>query len=232
MTSAILQCIAIITMMIDHIGYKLFPGVDFLRMIGRLAFPTFVFMLTEGFVHTSSRKKYFLRLGIFALVSELPYQMFAWGNNWEAFFRYWLPTIFPNLWENVFFELLIIFAALWFLDLAKKKGAFLVIGIAGAVGMVALSYVMDTMYGVYGVLMGICFYLFRDKRWLVAVSLVVLTVGYCALHNNWLQVYAVVAAAPIYLYNGQRGQRLPKYFAYVFYPLHLLAICGLYLLIV
>ena len=223
MSSAILQCIAIVTMMIDHIGFRLFPGVDVLRMIGRIAFPLFAFMLAEGFVHTSSRKNYLLRLGIFALVSEIPYQIFRYGPFWTEYVAYDF-----NLWSNIFFELILIFVALWFLELSKKKGAFLVIGPAGAIAMAVLAYRVDTMYGAYGVLMGICFYLFREKRWLAILSLAVLTAGYCFYHQNWLQFYAIVAAIPIWQYNGKRGPRLPRYFSYAFYPAHLLVIYGLY----
>ncbi len=101
MTSAVLQCIAVVTMLVDHLGYELFPSADWMRMIGRLSFPIFAFMLAEGFVHTSQRKKYVLRLAAFAVVSEVPYQLFARHALWR------IPP-----WSNIMFALLLAFFAL------------------------------------------------------------------------------------------------------------------------
>ena len=67
LTSYQLKWIAVITMVIDHIGAVLFPGELILRIIGRLSFPIFCFLLTEGFCHTHSRRAYMQRLGVFAL---------------------------------------------------------------------------------------------------------------------------------------------------------------------
>ena len=71
LSSSALQWIALITMTIDHIGFLLFPKLTILRVIGRIAMPIFVFCLAEGFIHTKSRQKYFMRLGILAVISEL-----------------------------------------------------------------------------------------------------------------------------------------------------------------
>ena len=70
LSSSALQWIALITMTIDHIGFLLFPKLTILRVIGRIAMPIFVFCLAEGFIHTKSRQKYFMRLGILAVISE------------------------------------------------------------------------------------------------------------------------------------------------------------------
>lgn len=220
MTSAVLQCLAVVTMLIDHMGYRLFPGMEWLRVVGRLAFPIFAFMLVEGFVHTSNRKKYLLRLGIFALVSEIPYRIFTYG------FYGW-PTVLSFSWGNIFFELLIIFGALWCLEEGKAKNKLFYIG---AAGLAVLAEVLGTMYGAYGVLMAAAFYIFRERRWAGMVCLAVLSVLYCMHQGYWMQIFAVAAVVPLYLYNGERGQRLPRYFCYGFYPVHLLAIYGLYLL--
>ena len=100
MSSAVLQLLALATMVVDHVGLALFPGEGWLRWVGRLSFPLFVFLLCEGFVHTSSRRKYALRLGMFALLSEVPYQLLmgqVYGESWG-----W-PV------GNIFFELLCCF---------------------------------------------------------------------------------------------------------------------------
>lgn len=215
MTSALLQCIAIVTMLIDHMGYRLFPQYQVFRMIGRISFPIFAFMLAQGFLHTSSRKKYAMRLAAFAIVSEIPYQLFSQGMLWNKY---------P--WSNIFFELLLGLAALW----CAEKGKFWFLG---AAGIVVVAETLDFMYGGYGILLMVGFYVFREKRWAGPVCLVACTILYCWYHNNPLQIYAVLAAIPLYFYNGEKGARLPRYFSYAFYPVHLLVIYGLdYLLAV
>ena len=70
-----LKIIAMISMVIDHVGDMIFPELLWLRMIGRLAMPVFAFCITEGYIHTRNRKKYLLRMGIFALISEVPFDL-------------------------------------------------------------------------------------------------------------------------------------------------------------
>lgn len=215
MTSALLQCIAIVTMLIDHMGYRLFPQYEIFRMIGRISFPIFAFMLVQGFIYTSSRKKYALRLAAFAIVSEIPYQLFSQGLLWNKY---------P--WSNILFELLLGLAALWCVEKGK-------LWLLGAAGIVIVAETLDFMYGGYGILIAIGFYVFREKRWAGAACLVACTVLYCWYYHNPLQIYAVLAAIPLCLYNGKKGARLPRYFSYAFYPIHLLVIYGLdYLLAV
>ena len=222
MTSAALQIIALITMTIDHIGYELFPGVELLRMIGRLTFPLFVFLLVEGFMHTRSRRKYLARLALFAILSEVPYMIFSKG---PYFFVHILASPMNNLFCNVFYELMLIFLAVWSVQAAIEKNRLFFAVTALCAGLAVL---MGTMYGWYGVVMGICFYLFRDKRPIAILCLAVLTALYCLEHGSLFQIYAIFAAVPIYFYNGERGRRLPKYFAYIYYPAHPLVIYAVF----
>lgn len=90
-----LKCIAVITMIIDHTGAVLFPDNMTLRYIGRIAFPIFCFLLVEGFFHTRDVRKYMLRLGMFAVISEIPY---------DLAFR---DTVIEFEHQNVFFTLFI-----------------------------------------------------------------------------------------------------------------------------
>jgi len=221
MTSAMLQWIALLTMTVDHIGYRIFPGTDVFRMVGRLAFPIFVFLLAEGFAHTSSRKRYLVRLAVFALLSEIPHTIFTHGARWRTYLS-WASC------GNIFFELALTFLALWCIQLGREKNRLLWLGTAAClVG----SGLLGAMYGWYGVLMGVCFYLFREKRWLCVLALVILTALYCWGRGSTFQLYAIAATVPIYFYNGERGPRLPKYFSYIYYPAHLLVIYGIYCLI-
>ena len=105
LTSYQLKWIAVITMVIDHIGAVLFPGELILRIIGRLSFPIFCFLLTEGFCHTHNRRAYMQRLGVFALVSEVPYDLTFHGKlldleRQNIFFTLLLGVILLNLLEG------------------------------------------------------------------------------------------------------------------------------------
>ena len=82
-----------------------------IRSIGRLAFPIFCFLLVEGFLHTHNMKKYLVRLGIFALVSDLPFDMAFFG---EITIKH----------QNVFFTLFIAVFALLAADHVKKQESF------------------------------------------------------------------------------------------------------------
>ena len=77
-----------------------------------------------------------------------------------------------------------------------------------------------------GRVLAVCFFLFRGKPWLQGIALVGATCLYCVYYSNWVQGWAVLAVVPLALYNGQRGRRLPRYFLYGFYPLHLMALAG------
>ena len=73
--ASVLKWIAVITMLIDHVGVVFFPEYSIIRWIGRISFPLFAFLICEGYRHTSNIWKYFLRLGIFAIISEIPYDI-------------------------------------------------------------------------------------------------------------------------------------------------------------
>src|SRR6056297_2543004 len=129
MTSFHLKLIAITTMLIDHIGAVLFPEIIVFRIIGRLAFPLFAFLLTEGYRHTSNLKSYLIRLGVFALISQYPF--------WEAFGY--------DAGLNIFFTLTLGLIAIY---LFEKYQSILPI--------LALSFLADLThmdYGMFGILL-------------------------------------------------------------------------------
>ena len=76
MTSFTLKIIALITMFIDHLGYAIFNKFSFFNYIGRVAFPIFAFQISEGFHYTKNVKKYFARLLLFAIFSQIPFMLF------------------------------------------------------------------------------------------------------------------------------------------------------------
>lgn len=197
-----IKWIAIITMAIDHIGAILFPQYQAFRVIGRLAFPLFCFLLVEGFVHTSNIKKYMGRLLIFALIAEIPFDL-AFRNQF-----------FAADYQNVFWTLLLGLLVLYFVEKLPKKWMGLIAGI----GIMILAHVVNTDYAAGGVLLIFILYWFREKDLLkYIVMALILILGY-----GGVEIVGLVAIIPMMLYNGHRGKHSMKYFFYVFYPCHLL----------
>lgn len=201
---------ALFTMFIDHVGavlientylYSLesFQMLDVvLRLIGRLAFPIYAFLLVEGFLHTSSWKKYAFRMFAFALLSELPFDMAAYGRI------YWKH-------QNVFFTLLIGLIVMKGIEKAEEnKAAVIGVILAGC----AIGYVGHVDYSFIGVLLIAVLYLLRGdhkKRCIVGGALFA------------YEVTSIFAFMMIYRYNGKKGEtRIPKIVFYGFYPAHLL----------
>lgn len=212
MSSLVLKIIAAVTMLIDHIGYTFFPNEEWLRHIGRLAFPIFVFLTVEGFIHTRSFKKYALRLLVFAVITEIPFNLFVSG------------TILDSYNQNVLFTLLLGLLALYCLERVTQRQY---LWLLGAIACVIIADVAGVDYGAYGVVLMMAMYLTRKNK----LALVVAIVAVIALksiydHSSLLtqSMCAAFAVVPIALYNGKLGARLPKYSFYIFYPAHMLAL--------
>lgn len=205
-----LKCIAVITMAVDHTGAVLFPHILLFRYVGRLAFPIFCFLLTEGFFHTGDVKKYMYRLGIFAIISEIPYDL--------AFRK----TVLEYTHQNVFFTLLIGMLMMYALE---RSSEWPVQALEVILCMWLASW-MRTDYSFKGILLIAVYYFFRDKK----TGKFVLGAFWNFVWGSATQMYGALASIPIALYNGEKGQSV-KYFFYLFYPLHLLALYGLSVLL-
>lgn len=211
MTSAALQWLAFFTMLIDHMGYTFFPSLPVLRAVGRLSFPIFAFLLSEGFAHTSNLKKYAARLLFFALLAEIPYQLMIYHR---------LIGLRPS---NILFALLLSLGALC---CARRGGPWYL----GVPALALLAQAGGFSYGFYGVLLVVLFYVFRGRRWAIPLVLASCTLLYCAYHHSLFQIWAIFAAVPLLFYNGQRGRRAPRYLLYILYPAHLAVLVCLYFL--
>lgn len=201
-TSFQLKVLAIISMTVDHIGAIFLPKIWILRCIGRLAFPIFCFLLVEGFYHTRDVRKYMLRLGVFAILSEIPYDL-AFGYDLWTFEK-----------QNVFFTLLIGLGMIWLLDRERETVTKAVIVI---LAMWAAEFLRSD-YGFMGVLLITVFWIFREKK----AAQYLLSAGWNFFWPVRVQYAGALAVIPIALYNGEKGRNM-KYFFYLFYPLHLLA---------
>lgn len=197
-----LKWIAMITMLVDHVGAVLFPDQMTFRIIGRLAFPIYCFLLVEGAVHTFDWKKYLVRLSVFALISEIPFdlafrgRMFDWGS------------------QNVFFTLAFGLTAV----LILQKWKFALTSWAGVLLLVLAAEFLRTDYGGGGVIIILIFYLLREHMIAKAFCFgAEILVGYGGLES-----FALCSLFPILCYNGKKGPGGLKYFFYIFYPAHLL----------
>ncbi len=219
MNSYHLKLIAIITMLIDHTGAVLVPGNTMLnlimRCIGRLSFPIFVFLLVEGFHHTKDVKKYLLRMGAFALISEIPFDLAFYGKVLE--FNH----------QNIFFTLFLGLLCMYLMREVGKKfnkniiimiclNAFLML----AIGLIA--FILKTDYDYRGIILIVAFYLFRESKLLRGFSLLFVS-GYLL---GYINILATASIIPISFYNGQKGKSI-KYAFYIFYPAHLLILAGI-----
>ena len=220
-----LKIIAIILMFIDHVGAAVFErgllasstvrsntelweslrNIDIvLRKIGRPSFPIFCFLLVEGFLHTKDTKKYALRLGLFALISEIPFDLAIRGQ----FLEFGAQNVFFTL----FIGLLVMMAASY---VQEKQKSLLQLPIF-AIGLLA-AYLLKTDYSYRGILLIIAIYVCRFDKYVQAAA--------GAVAVTW-ELPAPLAFLPILFYNGKRGISM-RYFFYWFYPVHLLLLAGI-----
>lgn len=210
MSSFVLKIIAIITMFADHVGYVIFNDISFFNVIGRISFSLFAFQISEGYKHTSNLKKYFLRLLIFALISQIPFMLFRKNILLSTDFKL-----------NIGFTLLLGLTAIFIFD--KLKNRFL--GLLAVILISILGFYIDVDYKALGVLLIFSFYFFdKNNIFLIALYSLITSCMYFDLPNNY--IYIVAAMLPllfVFLYNKKQGKSL-KYIFYAFYPAHLLVL--------
>lgn len=231
-TGSTLKIIAVLSMTLDHFSkiilkdgiilnapYSMFTDAQFnilmtlsdvFSILGRIAFPIFCFLLVEGFLHTHDLKRYFLNLGIFAIISEPVYDLAIAGT----------AVSFKQ--QNVLFTLLLGLGVLVLVKKIKQNiiGPIIIIFLGAVISFICK---LDGWY--YGICLIAVFYLFHDKTALKNI-LAVLVMYVCGLdfsiwgliEPNFL--LALTSLIFINLYNGQRGIKM-KYFFYWFYPTHL-----------
>lgn len=204
-----LKLFAILTMLVDHVGAVLFPQYLAFRVIGRLAFPIFMYLIAQGLIYTSSVGAYLGRLFAFALISEIPFDL--------AFHR---VVFYPGS-QNVFFTLFLGLAAIAVLKRyweAHPVPAFLF-----AAAMAVLAELMRTDYGWFGVAGIVVFYCFRNARGAGIAVFSLVLIAFSLISGSTLELFALFSGVVLYFYDStKKGRWNWKYFFYVFYPAHLL----------
>lgn len=229
-TSFTLHLMAMIFMLCDHLWGTIVPGNDWLTCIGRISFPIFAFLLVEGYFHTKSLKKYLGRLFIFAVISEIPFNL-AMGSR-----------VFFPIHQNILWSFLISLALIHWNEKIRMTGKLwlrVIVGIASVV----LGYLVGilTMVDFYhaGILTVLAFYFFRGRKWwqYLGQFLCLWYINIELLGGFSYEIYlfgktyffarqslALLALLPIWLYRGKQGYHSKpfQYACYAFYPLHLL----------
>lgn len=230
LTAAVLHIIAMTLMLMDHLWATLLPAREWLTCAGRVAFPIFAFMAVEGYFHTRSFKKYILRMLLFAVLSEIPFDL-MYGGTW-----------FYPVHQNVLWTFLLGLLGVWLMEQVRKKGKtwmyLLVCVLVVPAGLVLGTLCMVDYYGV-GVLTVFVFYFLHGRKWWCFLGQL------AALY--WLNVellgglmypvqlfgmefelcqqgLALLALIPIWLYRGRQGYHSKpfQYLCYAFYSVHML----------
>ena len=233
-TSFSLHIMAMAFMLCDHLWGTIVQGNDWLTCIGRLAFPIFAFMIVEGYFHTKSIKKYVCRLLVFAVLSEIPFNL-AMGSR-----------VFFPIHQNVLWSFLISVGLIHWNESGKEKPIWIRVLVAAA--SVCVGYIGGILtfadYYHAGVLTALVFYFFRGKKWWCCLGqfLCLWYINFEVLGGFSYEVdilgqtyfiarqgFALLALIPIWLYRGKQGyySKALQFTYYAFYPVHLLILGSL-----
>ena len=222
LSSFSLRIIALACMCVDHAGLALFPNVGLFRCIGRIAFPLYCFLLAQGFIHTRSLRSYGRRLLLFALLSEIPFDLLIFGQ---------LSSIME---QNVLFSLLFGLMALTAAKAYREKpfSACLII-----VSLCMAAMVSRVSFGWLSIALCLCAFYTQGNRLLLlfsyAISLLTYTLSLylSGVTQSWVLVSfcSLSALLPLLFYSGRCGPRHPvlTFAFYASYPLHMLALIAL-----
>ncbi len=222
MNRNVLKIIALITMVIDHIGMVFFPDIYILRIIGRLSFPIFAFFVAEGYYYTRSKKKYALHMLLFMVVSWVPY---CWGLGmpWKSM--------------NIMGAFLLSLFGMFLVDKIRLKDSKQMIYISAFCFFLFICFILEGLeilvVGLLGVSLPIVFYAFKDKPVVRYVSAGIILVLFSLTNvlyveeltfECFIQFFSLLALIPIMCYNNNVGRLKLKYLFYIAYPLHLFVI--------
>lgn len=256
MSTLMLKIVACIAMLADHIGYFSYMGYpmlgDALRAIGRISFPIFAYLIAFGLKKTHNKYRYLFRLITVGLISEIPFHYcfsISHTNN-----GLWNELFSSVTFNNVYFTLALGLIAIMVCDMIYSryhssqisKELIWLIPFA-AILPALLADLIDSDYGLYGVLLIVIFYFVSDKNIGIIIACTVFSCRYILFElvssviqytpptiSAWdaMQVFALFSSVPIICCNGKkgiqsktnRGKIALKYFFYLFYPIHLLII--------
>ncbi|HCC06782.1 MAG TPA: hypothetical protein DEP72_01265 [Clostridiales bacterium] len=226
--SNFIKLIAILTMLIDHMGIILFPDVIALRIIGRIAFPLFAYQIVVGYLNTRNIKKYILRLLTLGVVCQIPYYYAM--NNFDPYnaqnFITGLSTFFTitNKTLNILFTLSLGLICIYLIE----KKHYIVLTFMLTILSILSFYEMDIVdYGIYGVFTIILMYTYVNNFKLLFISFFILNIvlAFSGIQSLY-QIFSIMAM--IFLIKPINLKfKIPGWFFYLFYPMHLSILYGI-----
>lgn len=218
MTGNQLKIIALITMTIDHIGKLIFPQYRVLRVIGRLAFPIFAFMIAEGCKYTKSSKSYLASIVTLAAVCQLTYYITE-------------KSLYQNILVTFTLSIILI------LSIRKARESKAVPDVLAAVLAISAVFVITLVlpeyidgfvidYGIWGVLLPVCIYFGETKTSKLIAAGVCLVMLSLNMSMRGIQWFSLLSLPLLFCYNNQRGKLKMKSLFYIYYPAHLVVIYG------
>ena len=219
MSSLVIKIIALVTMVIDHVGYLIFPDSLLLRLIGRIAMPLFTFQFAVGLKHTSNFNKKLIKTLIFAILVQIPYTLFAImakdTPNLNIIFTFFLASL-----------VIFVIKSIPTRDEETKK-----INVGNLLSVIFISLIIcvfplvlfDTDYDIYGILLTVAFYYSMDKKRIALLLYPILSLAYAYFFKTtitFLGLFAILVDVPIiYAFNGQKGYKNGNFF-YIIYFMH------------
>ena len=216
LTNNQLKILALIAMTADHVGLQLLPQYDILRVIGRLAFPIFAYMIAEGCTYTKNRKRYLGTLAAMAALFQIVYFV-----------------AMDSVYQGIFVTFTLSVCLIFTIDRAREKKTPSAILLAVLTGLTVLflttilpellshtDYAVD--YGLWGTLLPVAVYLVPGRVWkLAATAMMLIPLAMEWGGNQW---FSLVSLIPLALYSGKRGKYKMKNLFYIYYPAHLVVI--------
>ena len=234
-----LKIIATITMLIDHIGVILLPQITLFRVIGRISFPIFAFMIAEGCAHTKNKLRYFLSVFLLGIGCQLVLYIAKGPEKLNVLISFSISMLgiyaLQYMKNKVFCDKI---------HLTKKCFSVLVFVFA-IIGIYYLNKFLRIDYGFFGCMLPLSVSIFRapatnrfvflkrlDNKFL-HLTLLGICLVFMALKYRGVQIYALFSILLLLFYSGERGKFKMKYFFYLFYPIHLVILEGIsYILLV
>ena len=217
-----LKLIAAVTMLLDHAGILLFPGIALFRILGRLAYPIYAYMIAEGCRYSRNKLRYFLMVFGLGAACQIVYYFFS-GDTYLNILLTFSCSI----------ALIYVLQASYDVKTWQKRALWSILFCAGFLTAYGLNQRFTIDYGFWGVMAPVFVafaHLRKSPHWasvlMLGVALVLLTAD-----MGGIQHYSFLALPLLLLYSGKRGKYSMKYFFYIFYPVHLAVLQGIAMLI-
>ena len=227
-----LKIIAMVTMLLDHIGVWFFPEVEIFRILGRISFPIFAYMIAEGCRYTKNRAKY---LGLMA----------AMAVAFQVVYFVAMDSLYQGILVTFSLAIITIYAIDELVKSKKITDCLLpVLAIAAVAAFVFVLPVFlketdfDLDYGLWGILFPVAVYFLPNRLSRVlgmGMLLLIRAIHYTVFPQGTLgilQWFSLVSVLLLALYNGERGRAKMKYVFYIFYPAHLVILYAIEMLLI